>query len=122
MRFINYVLSLFPSKLPVAMPEFERFADSIIDLSGEYADRKSMKWAVAAMIMHLGPQRSKVPKNYFVRSLRKTAANQVAQEYFRVIKEEQLTAQKAAEEANKTIADTTSPESTTTDGTESQKV
>lgn len=93
---VKRLLSLLPTPLPVGMTEFESWSDDIINLSGPYADTDSMKFAIASMIMHLGPQKSHVAKNYFVRSLRKTAANQVAGQVFTNIKEKQ---QKAAAEA-----------------------
>lgn len=83
------------------MTAFESFVDEIIELSGPYADRDSMMFAVASIIMHLPPQRSSVPKNYFVRSLRKVAANQVAGQAFQDVKTRQAEAQKAAQEAEK---------------------
>jgi len=97
MRLLKQILSLVPSRLPVGVSEFETWANSIIELSGEFADRDSMNFALATMVMHLGPQRSTVSKNYFVRSLRKAAANQVAGQVFQDIKERQ----KQAEEKRK---------------------
>lgn len=96
-KALNQLLSLLPCPLPVGMTEFEEFSNSVIELSGEYADRDSMKYAIASMIIHLGPQRSHVAKNYFVRSLRKAAANQVASQVFQDIKQKQEQAAKAAQ-------------------------
>jgi len=98
---LKRLMSYFPSPLPVGMSQFNTWSDSIIELSGPYADADSMKFAVASMIMHLGAQRSSVPKNFFVKSLRKTAANQIAGQVFQDIKQRQAEAQKAAEEAAK---------------------
>lgn len=78
------------------MTEFESWAASIVELSGEFADVDSMKFAIASQIMHLGAQRSSVPKNFFVRSLRKAAANQVASQVFQDIKTKQQEAAKAS--------------------------
>lgn len=80
------------------MTEFNEWADSIIELSGKFADEDSMKFAIATMVMHLGPQRSHVPKNHFVRSLRKTAANQVAGQVFQDIKLKQKLAEDTAKQ------------------------
>jgi hypothetical protein len=101
-RLLKQLLSLLPTKLPVGMTEFNAWADSIIELSGNYADADSMKFALASMVIHLGPQRSSVAKNHFVRSLRKTAANQVAQAVFQDIKIKQQEAAKAAQQAEAT--------------------
>lgn len=77
-RAFKQFLSLFPSPLPVGVTEFGKFADDVYELTGPIADYDSIKFTLAGIIMHMGPQRSTAPKNYFVRSLRKTAANQIA--------------------------------------------
>lgn len=94
---IKRFLSLFPSPLPVGMTGLDAFISDIIELSGEYADRDSMAFALCSMIIHLGPQKSSMPKNHFVRSLRKVAANQVASQAFQDIKRRQDEAMKAAQ-------------------------
>ena len=94
-RYFKQLASYVPTTLPIGMAEFDTWADSIIDLAGQFADSESMKFAIATMVIHLGPQRSVVAKNYFVRSLRKTAANQIAHARLYEIK---LKQQKAAEE------------------------
>lgn len=99
------ILSYVPVFLPVGMPQFEKFTDDIIELAGPYADPRSMKWAIANMIMHLDSKTWLVPKNYFVRCLRKTAANQVAAHFFNKVKEEQAAAQKAEEDLAKQRAE-----------------
>lgn len=106
MYWVKKFTSFFPTKLPVGLAEFNEWADSIIELSGRFADEDSLKFAIANMVLHLGPQRSSAPKNYFVRSLRKTAANQVAGQVFLDIKEKQ----KAQQEAAKTAAQSNTAE------------
>ncbi len=100
---IKRLLSLIPSALPVGLQEFYIFSDDIIELSGPYADEDSMRFAIATMILHLGPQKSRISKNHFVRSLRKTAANQVAGQIFQDIKVKQQEAQKQAEATAKQL-------------------
>jgi hypothetical protein len=99
---IKRLLSLFPTKLPVGMTEFHKFANEVIELSGKYADDDSMKFAIASQVMHLGAQTSSAPKNYFVRSLRKAAANQVASQVFQDVKIKQQEAAKQAAAAEET--------------------
>jgi len=94
---LKKLLSLLPSKLPVGKTEFDEWTDSIIELSGKYADKDSMQFVIATQVMNLGPQRSSVPKNFFVRTLRKAAANQVAGQVFYDIKTKQQEAAKAAQ-------------------------
>ena len=110
---LKRLLSLFPTKLPVGMSQFETWSDSIIELSGEFADRDSMKFAIASQVMHLGPQRSSVPKNFFVSSLRKAAANQVASQIFQDIK---LKQQKMLEEQKQAEVTATPDQASTLDG------
>lgn len=99
---LKQAASLLPTRLPVGVTEFEAWANSIIELVGPLADDDSIKFTLASMIMHLGPQRSSVPKNYFVRSLRKTAANQIAHSVLTAIKQKHDEAAKAAKQAEDT--------------------
>lgn len=96
---LKRLMSLVPTPLPVGMTEFEEWSNSIIELSGNYADTDSMKFAIASMVIHLGPQTSHISKNHFVRSLRKTAANQIASQVFIDVKERQKQKELAAKEA-----------------------
>lgn len=106
-ELVKYALSYLPHKLPVGLTEFHNFSDSIIELSGEYADRDSLKFAIATMILHAGEARGSLSKQYFVRRLRKVAANQVAGQVFTDIKEKQKAAQEAMKAGIKQVEDTT---------------
>lgn len=101
MNLLNKLLVLVPRSLPVGMSEFEVWSDRIISLSGQFADTDSMKFALASQVMHLGAQKSRVPDQFFINSMRKAAANQVASQVFQDIKTKQLEAAKAAQEAAK---------------------
>lgn len=109
MNFIKTALSYLPSKLPVGMTEFEAFTGDIIALSGKYADEDSLKFAISTMILHADAHHAYIPKQYFVRRLRKVAANQVASAAMTDIKYKQAEAQalalKQAEEAANQKAD-----------------
>lgn len=76
-----------PSKLPVGLTEFNEFCDDVIAISGEFADRDSMVYAIASNIIHIKHDCDAVPKAYFAQCLRKAAANQVASAIFTEIKE-----------------------------------
>lgn len=103
MRFLNKLLVLVPRPLPVGMSEFMIWSDRIISLSGQFADADSMRFALASQIMHLGAQKSRVPDQFFVSSMRKAAANQVASQVFQDIKTKQMqAAQDAAQQAEAT--------------------
>ncbi len=99
---LKRLLSHFPTKLPVGLTEFNDWSDSIIELSGNFADSDSMKYAIASNLIHLPHTKAYVAKSYFVNSLRKAAANQVASQVFHDIKikqeerAKQLTAEAAA--------------------------
>lgn len=86
---IKRLLSYLPTQLPVGMSQFEAWSDSILELSGEYADRDSMKFAIASMLIHADARHGSLPKHYFVVRLRKSAANQIASQVFQQVKAKQ---------------------------------
>ncbi len=76
---------LEPRPLPLGRTEFEEWSDRIIAgaclKSAEETQEafvKSQKYALANMIMHLGPTESHKPDAHFIHMLRKVASNQVA--------------------------------------------
>ncbi len=86
---LKQILSRFPSKLPVGVAQFEAFCDEIIALAGNYADRDSMVFAIASMLIHAPHDKGSLSKHYFVVRLRKSAANQIASQAFQEIKTKQ---------------------------------
>lgn len=111
-RIIKVLRSKIPTPLPVGMTAFAKWSSDIIDLCGPVADAESMRFALATMIGHLPPDRSDYPLSYFVKCLRKAAANQVAAAVFQDIKTRQAEAHAAAEAEVKNqvaSADTSSP-------------
>lgn len=90
---VKRIMSHFPTKLPVGMTEFHQFADEVIELAGSFADEDSMKWAISSQITHLPHTTASKPKAYFVRCLRKAAANQISAAVFIDIKDRQKQAQ-----------------------------
>lgn len=96
---LDKMLSYFPRKLPVGIAEFTTWSERIINLAGQFADPDSMKFALASQLLHLPPQSSSKPDQYFIRSMRKAAVNQVASQVFQDIKIKQQEAAKAAAEA-----------------------
>lgn len=108
---IKRALSYFPSKLPVGVSEYETWANSIIELAGQFADADSMKWALNNMVLHLPSTSASVPKNHFVKCLRKSAANQIVSAVTMDIKNKQAEAQAAAK-----LAEETAKLETTTSG------
>ncbi len=62
------------------------------------ADAKSLKFALAEMIMHLKPTESHCADAHFIHSLRKGAANQVAYAMMEELRTERKAALKKAED------------------------
>lgn len=93
---LKYLLSYFPENLPVGMTAYNQFCNDIIELAGPYADKDSMRFVISTNILHLDPKYSRASKQYFVRRLRKTAANQIVSEVINEIKAAQLKKQAEA--------------------------
>lgn len=67
-----------PRPLPMGRQEFEVWADRIISGALVSADPSSQKFVLCNQILGLGPTEDHKPDAYFIHSLRKFAANQVA--------------------------------------------
>lgn len=73
-----------PRPLPMGLDAFTEWSNRIIAgalIPGEgdvHVFYESQKFALANMLMHLGPTESHKPDAYFIHSLRKFAVNQVA--------------------------------------------
>ncbi len=91
-----------PKALPLGRQEFEEWSDNIIVASclPEAVTDRSLKNALAGMIMHLPFTESHKPDAFFVQAIRKGAANQIAHAVMMEYKAEQ-DARKAAEAAEK---------------------
>ena len=84
-----------PRPLPMGMKEFEEWSTRII--SGALIpteDETSLKAALAAMLMALGPTEDHKPASFFIHSLRKAAANEVAHSVFEKIKRDKEASEK----------------------------
>ena len=93
-----------PRPLPMGCKEFNEWSDRIISgalLPGGDEDKESFiesqKFALADMLLHLGPTESHKPDAHFIHALRKFAINQVADSMRRDIRD----AAKARLEAKK---------------------
>lgn len=96
--------------LPLGKTAFKEWSDRIISGSIIDADVESQRFALANMLLHLGPQESHKEDAYFIHSLRKVAINQVAHNMANEIKaaiDAKLAAEKAAEIAAKEAETTT---------------
>jgi len=75
---VKRILAYLPTDLPVGKTAMHAFYDDILELAGKYADTQSMKWVLSTKIMQLDQNVSRKSKMFFVKILRKAAANQVA--------------------------------------------
>jgi hypothetical protein len=96
----SHILAYLPTKLPIGMTEYHAWLASILELAGPIADKMSMEWVVSNEVMVIKSGQDRVPKMFFVKRLRKFAANQLAASYVNQLKEQQ----KAVEEAAKAAA------------------
>jgi hypothetical protein len=86
-----------PRPLPMGMKEFHEWSDRII--SGALvpgATPRSLKYALAEMVMHMKPTESHCPDGYFIQCLRKAASNQVAWAFIQEVRAEKASQDAAA--------------------------
>lgn len=76
--------------LPIGRKEFEDWSDRIIGASMVEAEKESLKFSLAAMIMQLAPTEAFREDAYFILSLRKAAVNQTAHAIMTELKEAQM--------------------------------
>lgn len=84
--------------LPMGAVDFEVWADRIISGALVPAEPESLKFALASMIMHLGPTEDHKEDIFFMKQLRKSAVNQVADAKMKEIRDA-AKARLAAEQA-----------------------
>lgn len=99
LRLFNRLKGLFPSPIPQGMTEFYSWADSIIDTYQPPADKRSVHFALATMIMRLDPTSAYKSKRYFSLCLHKGIAGQIANGVMFEIKEQQAAEIQAAKDA-----------------------
>ncbi len=102
-----------PRPLPLGRKEFEDWSERLISgalLSGGKEDpevfKESQKFALANMLMHLGPTESHKPDAFFIHSLRKFAVNQVADTVRKELHEAAKKRTEAEEAARKSLEET----------------
>ena len=96
-RYFAILKGFIPGRLPVGVTEFDAWAQSILDTYPmPTSDLTSLKFTLASIIMHLGPQKAYVSKFYFYLTINAAAAKQVAGHTFYTLKKQQEDAAKAA--------------------------
>ncbi len=73
--------------LPLGRKDFDAWAARIISGAMIDADKVGQKFALADMILHLGPTEDHKEDAYFIKMLRKVCVNQVADSVRREIKD-----------------------------------
>jgi hypothetical protein len=73
--------------LPIGRSQFIEWSDRIIQGAQVEGKKESLRFALAAMIMHLGPTEAFKEDGYFILALRKSASNQTAHHLMSEIKE-----------------------------------
>jgi hypothetical protein len=95
------LLSYVPFSVPVGMSQYEKWAAEIIELTNLPATSDSQKFVICTMLLHADSSRDLISKNYFVKRLRKTAANQVVSQALQDLKQKQADEAKLAEDTAK---------------------
>lgn len=102
--------------LPIGLAQFNEWSDRIIQGAMVEASKRSQKWTLAEMVMHLNPTEAFKEDAHFILKLRKAAVNETCAQVMRDIK--------AEHEAEKKQAEATASTLTVVDGAvlENQKV
>lgn len=88
-KLIKQIRSLFPEAIPTGMEAFDQWAESFFDIyEMPTQDKASVKFTLASVVMHLGPQAAHKSKLFFYLTLKAAAAKQVAAATFSKIKDE----------------------------------
>jgi hypothetical protein len=83
----------FPEAVPTGLTEFNTWADDIISTYNlPTKERDSIRFALATMVLHMGPMAAYRSKFHFVLMIRTGAAKQVAGAIFTEIKTKQAEA------------------------------
>lgn len=85
-------------ELPIGKAQFMEWSDRIISGAHVEAGVESLRFSLAAMLMHLGPTEAYKEDAFFILQLRKAGVNQTAHSMMEEIKEEQALKQKLAED------------------------
>lgn len=89
------IKAYIPETLPQGLTAYNAWATDVLKLA-KVPDNDSTRFALAIMILHLPPQASSKAKEYFIRTLRKGATNEIAASVAQELKTKQQQAQLAA--------------------------
>lgn len=95
----------FPTQLPVGLSDFNNWCDRLLftyfPTEASPPSQDSFRFAIAAMVMHLDSQKSKVDNRFFGKAIVKGASNEVASFVMHDLKEKREALIKAQQEALK---------------------
>lgn len=97
MKLLKKLASYIPTPVPTGMTQFDAYVADIVGLVGPIATPDDIEWVVNAEMMRIGPTRSRLPKNEFVKTVRVAAAKQLAGARFQALKLKHEEAAKAAQ-------------------------
>lgn len=95
-NFFQRQLDRIPTRLPNGATEFETWSKSLIDTYG-FPDNDSVRFMLAAMIMHTGQTAAYVPRRFFALSGLAAASKEVAHACMVVLKDRQQAKAQAEE-------------------------
>lgn len=84
----SLVAAFFPTALPTTVEGMAKWCDEVVALAG-FPVNNSFRHATLTMILHLSPNTDRKAKRYFVKALRKSAANQISYNLIQGIKIEE---------------------------------
>ncbi len=97
-QVLERIRSFFPETLPQGLTHAEAWIDSIIRMA-KLPNNDSIRFAVAVKVLHLAETDCYKSKEFFVRALKKAAANQVVSQIINDLKAKQQAEQQAAQAA-----------------------
>jgi len=88
MNTLSVLRAFLPSKLPITLADHDTWAISILK-TAKLPDNDSFRHALATMVMHLGPTTVWKAKMFFILSLQKAIANEIAYNVMQDLKKAQ---------------------------------
>lgn len=95
--FLRQIYKVHKSELPRGASDFNAFIESIL-YAYNLPNSRSYHFAIATMVMHMGPQETHKHKSFFAKALYKSMSNQVA---FQIIQDAKDAERKEQEEQAK---------------------
>lgn len=98
--FIALLLSYIPTPLPTTPQGIESFTDSILELGGWDQANISFRNAIVTQILHVPMGTNNVPKQFFIKTIRRSITNQLAYARMNDYKQQEKQVNETVKEAN----------------------